>query len=69
MYTNSTHPHVKDTPGVRDSVHVGLRITAAAANMEANTNHIQLQFLGPLKETPASFKLCPKLHTQAAHCL
>lgn len=70
MYTSvTTHPHIEDAAGISDSLHVGLWVSAAAADMEAHTNHIQTQFLGPLEETPTSFEWRPKLHAEATHCL
>lgn len=65
----TTHPHVKDAAGVGDGLGVGLRVGAAAANVEADTDHLQPQLLGPLQKTPASFELRPKLDTEATHRL
>lgn len=67
--SSTTHPHIKDTAGISDSLGVGLWISAATANMEADADHIQAQFFSPLQKTSTSFEWCPKLDTQATHCL
>lgn len=65
----TTHPHIEDAAGIGDSLAVGLRIGAATADVEADADHIELQLLGTLQKTTASFEWGPKLHTQATHCL
>lgn len=67
--SHTTHPHIEDTASVRDGLGVGLRISAAAANVEADTDNLQAQLLGSLQKTSASFELRPKLDTEATHCL
>lgn len=64
-----TYPHTEDTAGIRDSLGVGLWVSAAAADVEAHANHVQPQFLGPLQESATSFERRPKLHTEATHGL
>lgn len=64
-----THPNIKDTASICDRFGVGLCISAAAANMKTNTDHIQSQLLGPLQEAPTRFKRSTKLHTEATHRL
>lgn len=64
-----THPHIEDTAGVCNGLGVGLRVSAAAADVEADANHLQAQFLGPLQETSARSELRPKLDAEATHRL
>lgn len=68
-HSHTTHPHVEDAAGVGDGLGVGLRVGAAAANVEADTDHLQAQLLGPLQKTPASLELRPKLDTEPTHRL
>lgn len=64
-----THPHMKNTAGISDSLCIGLGISAATADMEADTNNIQTQLFSPLQKSSTSFEWGSKLHTQATHCL
>ena len=40
MGLTDTHAHVKDTAGIRDGLHKGLRISTATSHVEADTNDI-----------------------------
>lgn len=65
----ATYPHVEDTAGVRNSLGIGLCVSAAAANVKADADHLQAQLLGPLQETSARSELRTKLDTEATHRL
>lgn len=65
----TTHPHIKYTSGISDGLCVSLRISAATADMETDTDHVQPQFFCPLKKTSARLKRGPELHAQTTHCL
>lgn len=65
MDLHTTHPHIEDTARVGDGLGVGLRVSAATANMEADANNLQAQLLGSLQETTTRSKLRPKLDTEA----
>lgn len=65
----TTHPHIEDAAGVGDGLRVGLRVGAAAADVEADADHLQAQLLGSLQEAAARSQLRPKLDTQATNRL
>ena len=60
---------MENTARISDGLHVGLGISTATANMEADTDHVQSQFFSPLQKTSTRFERGPKLHTQTTHCL
>lgn len=64
-----THPHVKDTSGIRNGLGVGLRVSAAAPHVKANTNDIQTQLTCTLQQQPAVLQRGPELNAQATHSL
>ena len=42
-HSAGAHPHVEDTAGVGDGLAVGLRVSAAAAHVEANPDDVEAQ--------------------------
>lgn len=64
-----THPDIKHTASVSDGLGVSVWVGASAADVEADTNHVEAQLLGPLQKSSAGLHRYPKLHAQATHRL
>ncbi len=50
----AAYPHVKNIARIWDCLAVCLRISATAAHMETDSNHIQPELLRPLQQQPTA---------------
>lgn len=48
-----THPNIKHTASISNGLCVSVWVGAAAAHVEADTDHMEAQLLGPLQKSSA----------------